>query len=51
MLGTKQINAWCPVWYNGCIGSVAQWIEQFRPKEKVVRSSRTRVTKFGWELA
>ena len=26
-------------------GSVAQWIEQFRPKEKVVRSTRTGVTK------
>ena len=28
------------------VGLVAQWIEQFRPKEKVVRSTRTRVTKF-----
>ena len=28
------------------VGSVAQWIEQFRPKEKVVRSTRTGVTKF-----
>ena len=27
-------------------GSVAQWIEQFRPKEKVVRSTRTGVTIF-----
>lgn len=26
------------------IGLVAQWIEQLRPKEKVVRSTRTRVT-------
>ena len=26
-------------------GLVAQWIEQFRPKEKVVRSTRTRVTR------
>ena len=26
-------------------GLVAQWIEQLRPKEKVVRSTRTRVTK------
>ncbi len=24
---------------------MAQWIEQFRPKEEVVRSTRTRVTK------
>lgn len=31
-------------------GSVAQWIEQFRPKEKVVRSTRTRVTNFELEL-
>ena len=30
-------------------GSVAQWIEQFRPKEKVVRSTRTGVTR-GWVL-
>ncbi len=30
-------------------GSVAQWIEQFRPKEKVVRSTRTGVT-IGWVL-
>ena len=28
------------------IGLVAQWIEQFRPKEKVERSSRSRVTIF-----
>ena len=27
-------------------GPVAQWIEQFRPKEEVVRSTRTRVTIF-----
>lgn len=26
------------------LGPVAQWIEQFRPKEEVVRSTRTRVT-------
>ena len=26
-------------------GLVAQWIEQLRPKEKVVRSTRTRVTR------
>ena len=26
-------------------GPVAQWIEQFRPKEEVVRSTRTRVTR------
>ena len=26
------------------IGSVAQWIEQLRPKEKVVRSTRARAT-------
>ena len=25
-------------------GLVAQWIEQFRPKEEVVRSTRTEVT-------
>ena len=25
-------------------GLVAQWIEQLRPKEEVVRSTRTRVT-------
>lgn len=25
-------------------GSVAQWIEQLRPKEKVVRSTRARAT-------
>ena len=28
------------------IGLVAQWIEQFRPKEKVERSSRSQVTIF-----
>ena len=27
------------------LGPVAQWIEQFRPKEEVVRSTRTRITK------
>ena len=27
-----------------CYGPVAQWIEQLRPKEKVVRSTRTGVT-------
>ncbi len=32
-------------------GSVAQWIEQLRPKEKVVRSTRTRVTKFELKAA
>ena len=31
--------------YNILYGPVAQWIEQFRPKEEVVRSTRTRVTK------
>ena len=34
---------------NGIIlgaGPVAQWIERLRPKEKVVRSTRTRVTIF-----
>ena len=30
----------------GMPGPVAQWIERFRPKEEVVRSTRTRVTKF-----
>ena len=35
------------LWYNVNVGLVAQWIEQFRPKEKVVRSTRTRVTKNG----
>ena len=29
-----------------CDGPVAQWIEQLRPKEKVVRSTRTEVTSF-----
>ena len=28
---------------------MAQWIEQFRPKEEVVRSTRTRVTNFELE--
>ena len=34
-----------------CDGPVAQWIEQLRPKEKVVRSTRTRVTKFELKAA
>ena len=33
------------IWYNLLDGSVAQWIEQLRPKEKVVRSTRARATK------
>ena len=34
------------LWYYGGSGSVAQWIEQLRPKEKVVRSTRARATKY-----
>ena len=33
------------MWYNINSGSVAQWIEQLRPKEKVVRSTRAGATK------
>ncbi len=32
------------------VGSVAQWIEQLRPKEKVGRSTRLRATIFFWVL-
>ena len=32
------------MWYNEGNGPVAQWIERFRPKEMVARSTRARVT-------
>lgn len=31
--------------YNSYAGPVAQWIEQFRPKEKVASSTLARITK------
>lgn len=37
--------------YNLFIGPVAQWIEQFRPKEEVVRSTRTRVTTLCYNVS
>ena len=39
------------IWYNLLDGSVAQWIEQLRPKEKVVRSTRARATRENWAFS